>query len=247
MDAEIPPAIQQEKDHLKAWRHCEVVAAAPFSRLAGWLEHKGIDSIPLRNEKRRTIYKRLVKKGVWKDWQKVAGEIRGEWSLWKESGTQIGLCGDEKIFFSAGVKNEILWRLCEVLIANAAFEVTDKRSAVASRVVGNSEEGMDFLPPWMRWVALHPYLHEDQESIEDDPILKAKCDMCVEGCPNQAAMNWFLAIRGDKKAILEFFRQVGAKYSEEVKRTDKKPDAEVDPAEEAALEQVKSLEEMLGV
>ena len=166
-----------------------------------------------------------------------------EWAGWRETNKPV----HEEIIFNARLKTEILWRLAERLMTDVDISQYDMRVKVKATTVAASEEGMEFLPPWMRWVALHPLLHHDEEKVDKDPALQGVNNEYAKSCPNQAAMNWYLAYRGDRKAIQEFFKQVSTKWSEEVRRTDKKPGGEVDEEEQENVAHVATLREMLGV
>lgn len=241
-EPEIPEAIQREEEKVQeAWRWANELCEKPFPRLSQWFLANNIDLVPIREESRNRLYQRMKGRNQWEHWQTIRARISAEWVTWPECKKKVR----GRPVFASRLRNEILWRLSEMMMMNVSSEFQVNRDRLEAVPEGLSEEGMEFLPPWMRWVALHPLLYCTEEDEEKDVLLVERGKEYLKSCPNQAAKNWYLSIRGDRKAILEFFKQVGAKWSEEVKRTDKRPDNEEDPEEVEALGHVLSLEEML--
>jgi hypothetical protein len=242
MEAEIPEAIlKEDPKKQQEWAWCENFRKAPFERLVSWMAKRGIESIPDRTEKRLSIYKRLDRRGLAKAWTDLKREIKEVWRSWPESHRTV----HGRRVFSSRLQDEILIRLAEELMVKHELSAEAIRSSVSA--VGDTDEGMDFLPPWMRWVANHPLQTITEETEQGDESLTAIGEEYLKKCPNQAARNWLKTIRGDAKMLADFWKQVGTRYSEEVKRTDKKPDQEESEETQANEDHVASLEEMLGM
>jgi hypothetical protein len=243
---ELPPEILAERQRTQEeWRWCNEFLATPTVNFREWLDRNTIDEVPLRTEKRGTIYSRLRNKNLLPAWETYKQQTRAQWRKWPESKRRKDNSPGR---FSPAVQKEMLWRLAESKLLFVSAEVESLREQVlAVTVEGDSSEEMKFLPKEMQWVAGHPLLAVTLEQENRDPALKALSKEYAKKCPNQMAVNWFNTLRGDAKALVDFWKQVQTKWSEEVKRTDKKPDSDADEEGQENLDHAKNLAEMLGV
>lgn len=246
MEAEIPPAILKEDiGRQNGWRWANEFLQNPTMRFVNWLDEHEIDFVPERSESFIEIDRRIVKAGLKDARISWFHRTKAEWEKWPEAKKRKD---GKPPRLSRAIIKELLWRLAERCLMEVEMEVRENRELTAV-VVGEVEsQGVSFLPPHLSWVSEHPTLLLTAEDEKADPVQIASREVyeTEHPCPNRTAMNLFGTLRGDKKAIIDFYKQVNACYAQEVKRTDKRPDAEEDEDTQANQEHVQSLEMMLG-
>jgi hypothetical protein len=246
MEAEIPEAILKEDARTqKEWEWCNAFVADPSANFKAWLDKNTIDIVPERIEKRGSIYSRLRAKGLLPAWETYKQTTKAEWKKWPESRKRKD---NKPGRFSPAVQKEMLWRLAETKLLHVSEQIEAVREQfLATGQHELSSEQAKYLPPEMAWVAGHPCLSLTFEQEKEDPVMGMMAKRYDGKCPNQMAKNWFNTLRGDGKALPDFWKQIQTKWSEEVKRTNAKPDDPEGEETQANEDHVASLEEMLGI
>lgn len=214
-ESQIPedsPYWKESEDVKRHWRQADEVIAKPPVRLIKWLDSQGIDHIPHRTKRKNSIWKSLKSRNL--------HEVGSRWRV--EAGREMKSWGLKSI--TPRVAQELAWRLVEIKVTELEPMAEQSRDMVEpdQEEVEEKLEGMEFLPPWMRWVVMHPGLLLDPEVVQTDPVLKKRIDKYEKAfpCPHQAARNQFSLYRGDKKALDSLFKEIARLHQTFVKQSD---------------------------
>ena len=197
----------------RVWIEADFLLEDMPKQLRDWLDDEGIDELILpRSEPKYAIARRLKKRDVFEEavaWRK---SVMKEMALWQVKG------------LTAYVAKEIFWRLVEQRSTGFTPRATLRRSKVARKVSPMRKPsrvgGMEFLPEWMRWVALHPGLLFTESEVEKDEFLKRAVRLYLKkyACPHQAALNQFSLYRGDKRLLDSLFKDIARLHLASLKR-----------------------------
>ncbi len=211
----------------KQYRYALSFWEDPPLKFLRWLEGKGVDpaTVSPRTEPRGEIDRRICRDG--KRWQARA---------WRTQAREEILKLDLKTLGRGGA-NELVWWFVEEVVQDFDPDPENPKFQDADLA------GMEFLPDYMRWVALHPALAFFKDNETEQIRFQTKQYETLYPCPNQASRTMLATIRGKDKLIDGFFKDCLRKHFEDMKAG--KPDeSEVVVAER---KRIKKLEDVFGL
>jgi len=231
---------ERGQDH---WIRADRLTADPMPvKFQKWLEFEGFDNVPMRENRKYVIGRRLKRLGVAQmanDWRKAAVQAM----------TKLNLKD-----LSPPVAREIAWRLVEMKKYDYQPSADKERAKVTKQPETAEDveqleevEGMKFLPSWCRWVVMHPSLLVDDDALATDPLLQKASDDYQKAfpCPHQAALNQFTLYRGDRKLIDGLFKDIMRLHMAGAKKADT-PDPDADTESSVESKSIASLESILS-